>query len=173
VRRARSWSSGKSPQTRTGVPAGRFAGHVVVGVDGSGPARSALEFGFGYAAQHRRLLAAVNVTAHTDYDVWVDDTLLETHLTAEPAALAMLANEVEPWHHKYPDVMVKRALFAGPPLAGLLRAADGAALLCVGDRGRGPTTRALLGSVSHAAVDRAGCPVAIMHGHERRREELP
>jgi hypothetical protein len=33
-------------------PGGPFAGHVVVGVDGSGPGRAALAFGFRYAGAH-------------------------------------------------------------------------------------------------------------------------
>src|SRR5437588_677499 len=63
---------------------GLFAGHVVVGVDGSAPARAALAFGFGFAETHGLPLAAVHAagTHHDDQpgDVWVDDTFGETHL---------------------------------------------------------------------------------------------
>jgi nucleotide-binding universal stress UspA family protein len=59
-------------------------------------------------------------------------------------------------------VPVKRAVFAGRPAEGLLRAGAGAALLCVGDRGRSWPARVLLGSVSDRAVDDADAPVAVV-----------
>jgi nucleotide-binding universal stress UspA family protein len=136
-----------------------FGDHVVVGVDGSPAARAALGFAFGYAAEHRRPLVAVTVSRHTDQDVWFDDTLLETHLATDPAEAQALADELEPWHHKYPTVSVKRALVAGMPEAGLRRTARGAALLVIGTAGTGP---AALGSVSRGLVEQAPCPVAVV-----------
>jgi nucleotide-binding universal stress UspA family protein len=147
----------------TGARHGPFAGHVVVGIDGSPPSRNALEFGFAYAATHRRPLVAVHVTPHCGNDFWVDDQMLETHLADEPAALAMPCAEVEPWTHEYPTVAVRRAVFADRPLAGLMRAAAGARLLVVGDRGHGPIARAVLGSVADGVIDHATGPVAVAH----------
>lgn len=141
---------------------GPFAGHVVVGVDGSAQARAALDFGFAWAAEHRRPLVAVHVTDRQEQDVWFDESMLETHFVAEPAALDLLADEIAPWHNRHPDVRVKRAVFAGPVHRGLARAATGAILLAVGSRGLGLAARAVLGSVSHAAVDEAPCPVAVV-----------
>lgn len=145
-----------------------FAGHVVVGVCGAPPARAALEFAFGYAAAHRLPLAAVHVTTERLEDYWFDERTLATYFSAEPAGLELLAVEVEPWMHKYPEVAVKRAVFAGRPLDGLLRAGQGARLLAVGDRGPRPGGQ-LLGSVSHGAVDLAGCPVALIRADDSHR----
>lgn len=145
-----------------------LSGHVVVGVDDSAAGRAALDFGFGYAERHRRPLAAVRVTEHTDDDLWFDERTLSTHFATEPADLALLAAEVEPWMRKYPAVAVKRALYGGRPLPGLLRATGGATLLVVGDHGHGGVVRAILGSVSDGALDDAGCPVAVVHGYEWR-----
>jgi nucleotide-binding universal stress UspA family protein len=139
-----------------------FAGHIVVGVDGSPSSRAALEFAFGYAAEHRRPVAAVHVEPKMEAVVSFDDSARELQLGAAPAALAFLAEEVEPWQHKYPDVAVKRAVFGGRALAGLLRAATGSELLCLGSSGSGWAGR-LPGSVTHDAIDRAPCPVAIIH----------
>jgi nucleotide-binding universal stress UspA family protein len=141
---------------------GPFAGHVVIGVDGSAASRAALEFGFQEAAAHHRPVAAVHVTSDRREDYWFDDDVLSTHFAVEPAGLELLATETEPWHHRHPDVPVKRAVFAGRPAEGLLRAGAGAALLCVGDRGRSWPARALLGSVSDRAVDEADAPVAVV-----------
>ncbi|WP_203707388.1 universal stress protein [Asanoa iriomotensis] len=149
-------------RSRTGAAPGPFAGHVVVGVDGSAPSRAALEFGFREAALHHRPLAAVHVTADRREDYWFDDVMLSAHFAAEPAGLDLLAGETERLHHQRPDVAVKRAVFAGRPADGLLRAGAGAALLCLGDRGRSWPARALLGSVTDRAVDCADAPVAVV-----------
>jgi nucleotide-binding universal stress UspA family protein len=146
---------------------GVFAGHVVVGVDGSDPARAALAFGFQYAAEHDLPLAAVHATGtHGDEepgDVWVDDRFAETHLTPPPPGLTLLEVEVEPHALEHPSVPVKRALYRGAAVPALLRAATGARLLVVGDRGRGTVARLLLGSVSQAVVRKANGPVAVTH----------
>jgi len=149
-----------------------FAGHVVVGVDDSPAARSALEFAYRYANAHRRPLVAVHVTVDRREDYWFDEAMLSTHFTAEPAGLALLAVEVELWMRKYPAVPTKRALYAGRPLPGVLRAASGASLLVVGDHGYGAAVRAILGTISDGVLDRADCPVAIVHALERRGATL-
>lgn len=141
-----------------------FHGHVVVGVDGSPAARGALAFGFAFAAEHRRPLVAVRVGAQLHNDVWFDDTTLETHLANDPGpaqalSAQALSAEVEPWHHAYPAVEVKRALVAGSPVEALRRISAAAALLVVGTAGTGPSA---MGSVSRGLVDRAPCPVAIV-----------
>jgi nucleotide-binding universal stress UspA family protein len=136
-----------------------FRDHVIVGVDGSPASRDALGFGFDFAAAHHRPLVAVTATRHLENDVWFDDTTLETHLVTDPDAAQALADELEPWHHKYPAVELKRALVCGSPADGLRRISVGAALLVVGTVGSGP---AAMGSVSRALVERADCPVAIV-----------
>jgi nucleotide-binding universal stress UspA family protein len=147
--------------------AGLFAGHVVVAVDGSEPARAALAFGFRYAATHGLPLAAVHATGgqadDKPGDVWVDDKFAETHVTPPPAGLAELDIEVEPYAREHPTVAVKRAVYHGGPVPALLRAAAGARLLVVGDRGRGAVARLLLGSVSQGVISRAAGPVAVVH----------
>lgn len=149
--------------------AGLFAGHVVVGVDGSEPARAALAFGFRHAATHGLPLVAVHATGgqgdDKPGDVWVDDRFAETHVTPQPAGLAELDVEVEPYALDHPEVAVKRAVYHGGPVPALLRAAAGARLLVVGDRGRGAVARMLLGSVSQGVVSRAAGPVAVVHAY--------
>ncbi len=144
-------------------PGSPFAGHVVVGIDGSRSARAALGFAFQWADEHHRPLAAVHVTTRDQEDVWFDERMLQTHFTAEPAGMALLAEETERCRAEYPRVEVKRALFGGRPAEGLVRAAAGAEMLAVGDRGQGPAARAILGSVAHALVTRADGPLAVVH----------
>jgi nucleotide-binding universal stress UspA family protein len=149
---------------RIGAP-GRgaaFAGHVVVGVDGSTASRAALAFGFGFADRHDLPLAAVTITPWGAGDVWYDDQLLETHLTTEPDALQLLSREVEPFERTYPRVWVKRGMLcAYRTIDGLLRAADGASLLALGANA-GLRHQCLLGSTSLEAISRATSPVVIV-----------
>lgn len=141
---------------------GSFAGHVVVGVDGSAEARAAVGFAFEYAHAHGLPLAAVTVSPDGGRDIWYDDQFLEAHLTTEPPALSQLSTELEPWEREYPGVWVKRAVFTGRPIDGLLRAAEGARLLVVGAHAGRTGRRLLLGSTSLDAVGRALCPVALL-----------
>jgi nucleotide-binding universal stress UspA family protein len=140
-------------------PGRSFRGHVVAGVDGSPAGHAALEFAFAYAGQHGIPLVAVAATRHPDHDVWFDDQLLETHLDAEPPEAAMLAAEVEPWHLKHPDVLVRRAVVGGEAAEALRRVSRGAALLAVGTEADRASP---LGRVSRSLVERAGCPVAVV-----------
>jgi nucleotide-binding universal stress UspA family protein len=144
---------------RTGPAA--LAGHVVVGVDGSDGGRAALGFGFRWAAAHRKPLAAVYAGDPTQPDYWYDETTLSTHFAQESPVLQLLAADVEPWMHRYPRVPVKRASYAGPPVPGLLRAGNGAALLVVGERPRLSLGRSGLGGVTAGLLDLAECPLAV------------
>lgn len=145
---------------------GVFAGHVVVGVDEKAGAEAALDFAFRYAEQHRLPLAAVHATGAwggVDGDVWVDESFGETHLSPVPGALEMLDEYTEPRRRDFPSVRVKHALLRGGAVPALDRAAAGARLLVVGDRGRDPATRLLLGSVSQGVVCHARFTVAVVH----------
>jgi nucleotide-binding universal stress UspA family protein len=146
-------------------PGGLFAGHVVVGVDGSRPADAALRFAFRYAATHRVPLAAVHVADRDEEgEVWLDDRFAETHLVPPPPGLELLDVAVEPHTRDHPDVPVKRAVYHGAAATALVRSGAGARLLVVGDRGPGTALRLLLGSTSQAVVAHATGPVCVVHG---------
>ncbi|HEX5495175.1 MAG TPA: universal stress protein [Mycobacteriales bacterium] len=141
---------------------GTFAGHVVVGVDGSPGSAAALGFGFADAELRGCPLAAVHVHQLTPADTYVDDRTLELHAEARDPGRDLLDAAVDPWAVRYPRVEVRRALHHGPPAEGLVRAGAGAVLLAVGRAGRGAAAGALFGSVSQALTHRAGCPVAVV-----------
>ncbi|MEV4135244.1 universal stress protein [Dactylosporangium sp. NPDC049742] len=141
---------------------GPFAGHVVVGVDGSAASHAAIRFGYRYAHRHRVPLAAVHVSARAAGDFWFDETTLETHFATEPESTELLAVAVEPVSARFPQVPLKRAVFLGPPVEGLRRAADGAVLLVLGRHGHRLPAPLRLGSVSRAFADRPPGVVAIV-----------
>jgi nucleotide-binding universal stress UspA family protein len=104
----------------------------------------------------------VHVTDEPAGDYWTDDEFMETQFTEEPHAETLLATEAAPWEASFPDVHVKRAVYAGPVVPGLLRAAAGARLLVVGDRGRGLAAATVLGSVAQHMVGSVTCPLVVV-----------
>jgi len=145
----------------------RTEGVVVVGVDGSPVSEAALEFAFEAAALRQAPLRAVHV--------W-SDTFLEPELTpgemweaVEQAHQMVLAERLAGWAEKYPDVPVQKAVERDRPARVLVEESARAQLLVVGSHGRGNVAGRLLGSVSHAVVHRADCPVAVVR-HEAVRE---
>jgi nucleotide-binding universal stress UspA family protein len=147
------------PSTTRHASGRSFHGQVVVGVDGSPAAHAALEFAFTYAQKHRIPVVAAMTTRHHVEDVWFDDQLHETHLGSELPEAAMLAADVEPWHLKYPDVPVRRAVVGADAVGGLRRVSGGARLLVVGTAA---DRTAPLGRVSRSLVEWADCPVAVV-----------
>lgn len=132
----------------------QYAGHIVVGVDGSTASQTALEFAFAYAAEHRLPLAAVHVTASS---------------STEPGPLV---TEVELWARKYPDVAVRMAVVGGSVADALIRTGAGARLLVVGDKRRGVIGRARTGDVPLTVAADASCPVAVVPADQREAEPL-
>jgi nucleotide-binding universal stress UspA family protein len=64
------------------------------------------------------------------------------------------------------DLSVETTLEVGTTVPVLLRAADGAALLVVGNRGLGGFSGLLLGSTGISISARARCPVVVVRGNE-------
>jgi len=149
-----------------------LAGHVVVGVDGTPASQVAMEFGFGYAAEHHLPLGAVHVCEASQDDYFYDDVTLSTHFAVEPAALELLATETEPWARKYPSIPVRRAVLHGSVAQALLGAGAGARLLVVGDKRRGIVGRARTGDVPLTVATEALCPVAVIPLDQREGASL-
>ena len=140
---------------------------VVVGVHGTALSQPALDVAFDYASSHRRRVLAVHA--------WVPH-LVEAALAGAPpigdwdreldAARAKLSAALTPWREKHPDVAGEERVVAAPAADARVRLTRGAALLVVGSHGRGEIASIALGSVSHAVLHRAACPVAVVR-HRR------
>ncbi|WP_246005527.1 universal stress protein [[Actinomadura] parvosata] len=68
------------------------------------------------------------------------------------------------WREKYPQVEIVESRVHRHPVPALAEASRTAGLLVVGSRGLTGFTSAVLGSVSHAILHRARCPVAVLSG---------
>lgn len=136
-------------------PAGSYLpGSVVAGVDGS--AASAAVLGFAGQEAALRGVPLVAVCALSD----ASGVLGATHRIEEEFEQSVIA-----WEKEHPEVAVHRRVSIMSPRAALLTAADDAQLIVVGCRGRGGLRGMTLGSVSHAMLEHAPCPIAIIHTH--------
>jgi nucleotide-binding universal stress UspA family protein len=139
-------------------------GQVVVGVDGSAESEAALGFAFDEATARKARLTALfaRPSAPPDnlaWSPWLRDDL--NHVRDEGDR--MLAEAVARWATKYPEVAVTvAAVHTMDPVSALVAASRDAGLVVVGSRGRGGFSSLLLGSVSHAVLTHAHCPVTVM-----------
>ena len=152
------------PQAAEAATPGPEAGRVVVGVDGSAVSESAVAFAFEEAS-----LRGVGLTAVHAWDAGFLDLPGKAFPTAARAEtdsfmqeeVRLLSESLAGWREKFPDVDVRQDVCNGRPAFELIAASSGAALLVVGSRGRGGFMSLLLGSVSHAVLHHAHCPVAV------------
>ncbi len=135
-------------------------GPVVVGVDGSPGSEAALAFAYEAAAARRAPLVAV----HTWQDYLVDLTVgpLSDWDAVETEEHQILAERLAGWGEKFPDVRVQRVVTIDRPAHALVEQSASAQHVVVGSRGRGNFAGLVLGSVSHALLHHAKCPVAVV-----------
>jgi nucleotide-binding universal stress UspA family protein len=148
-------------------PVGTALPPVVVGVDAGQDAQHVLGFAFAAAAARSVPLVAVHAwtAAFPGTDPGPDATYA--------GAAAVLAGQLAGWPARYPDVMVRRIVERDRPAAALRRAAHRAQLLVVGTRGHGQVAGMVLGSVAHALVHAAPCPVAVVRRGGGCGDEAP
>lgn len=139
---------------------GALCDHIVVGVDGSPASQAALEFAFAEANARQAPLAVVHVPT---YDALEREFATSAYdiFTEKPshALISAMVHTVAPRH---PTVVVVERVMGRSPCKDLARISVGAKMLVVGERGRGGFAGMLLGSVSHAMMRRASCPVVVV-----------
>jgi len=133
---------------------------IVVGVDGSEAAEAALAF----AVEEGRVRGAKVEAVMSWHEPYVAPTMVTIEPNAEvfaDAAKATLDKAVDALGDTS-GVEIERRVLRGNAAGVLLEAAEGAAMLVVGSRGRGGFTGLLLGSVSQQVVQHARCPVVVV-----------
>jgi nucleotide-binding universal stress UspA family protein len=137
------------------------SGPVVVGVDG--PEHSQQTIMEAFAAAHR--MGAPLLAVHS-FDVPVRRqsalSYREHVLAAEEDAGALVAAELAEARAEYPQVRVEVRLGDNPPAKELVLVSEHARLVVVGPRGSGGFRELFLGSVSHALIHHAHCPVLVI-----------
>ncbi|MBC2935165.1 universal stress protein [Nocardioides sp. zg-1228] len=138
------------------------ARRIVVGVDGSAASDAALDVACRHARVTGETVSAVRAaavgTVHVDRHGEMPDALGRL-LNDEGERLAAT---VEAAAARHPEVDIESDLIALAPAAALIEASKHASLVVVGSRGLNPFAGLLLGSVSHAVLHRARCPVMVV-----------
>ncbi len=146
-------------------------GRVVVGVDGSGPSDRAIDFAVDHVSRHGGVVVGVHATTGLPVDVMAPGGAwgqglglgLDTD-QLRSSADALIAKSLAGPLARHPGVRAERVVSLARPAQALAEQAEGAALLVVGSHGHGAVRRALLGSVSHAMLHHAPCPLALVRG---------
>jgi nucleotide-binding universal stress UspA family protein len=136
-------------------------GSIVVGVDGSEAAAAALDWAVRQAALEGRTLIVVHACgvpgAMQDFE---DIVAHERGLRSVGRSIAREA--VRDARLADPTIGVESVVTMGHAEKVLTEAAESAAMLVVGARGRGTVASALLGSVSATVAREAHCPVVVV-----------
>jgi nucleotide-binding universal stress UspA family protein len=140
---------------------------VVVGVDGSGHSRRALEWAMREARQHHLPLNVVTVhppPARPATGIyWGLPTLPDNSFDPELARMAVgqFVDEVAKETGET-GLQVTVSVLTGDAAEELVNASRDADMLVVGSRGSGGFARLLMGSVSSQVTHHAECPVVIV-----------
>ncbi|MGW4273759.1 universal stress protein [Streptomyces seoulensis] len=147
-------------------PAAEAAGReIVVGQHGA-PEDSAetLRFAFEAAAARGATVRAVRAWTLPPVFAYSPGSLklLDEAGGLEPYEKKALADALQPWRERFPDVPVVEHVELGSAGQVLLSTADRAQLLVVGRRARRTAVGARIGSVAYGVLHHAGCPVAVV-----------
>jgi nucleotide-binding universal stress UspA family protein len=145
-----------------------MAGRIVVGVDGTETSAAALRWAAEEGELRKAAIEAVHAWSFVAPVTPADSGLvpLAWSENVEAVEASRLAAE-RVAHDQVRDVLGDRegltvSVVQGEAAEALVRAAEGADLLVVGNRGRGAIAQALFGSTSGRVSDNAPCPVVVV-----------
>ncbi|MEV5173972.1 universal stress protein [Streptomyces flaveolus] len=147
-------------------PTAEAAGRdVVVGQHG-GPEDSAAALRFAFETAAARGAAVRAVRAWTLPPVFAYSPgslkLLDDAGGLEPYEKQALADALQPWRERFPEVPVAEHVEMGSAGQVLLSMTGRAQLMVVGRRARRTAVGARIGSVAHGVLHHADCPVAVV-----------
>ncbi len=140
-------------------------GEIVVGQQGTPEDSDAvLGFAFEEAAARGAALRAVRAWTLPPVFTYSPGSLLLVDQAGglEPFEKKALAEALAPWRARFPDVPVTEHVEIGSAGQVLLSTLSDAQLLVVGRRTRRAPVGTRIGSVAHAALHHAPCPVAVV-----------
>lgn len=153
--------TGLSAETAVPVPGSAVEERVIVGIDGSMAAQAALRWALRYA---RRTGSPVEAVA-----VWQ----VPPPQLGAPTGAMIIADDMEAVARKWldeaaagagvqPDGGVQLLVVHGDPVEVLLERARGAALMVLGNKGRGAVAATVMGAVPQRCLHHAVCPVVLV-----------
>ncbi|MEE3851367.1 universal stress protein [Gordonia sp. LSe1-13] len=138
------------------------AGPVVVGVDGSQVSRVATAAAFQQAQLLKTSLVAVNGFGAMSGEV-IGGRHLPPQQQIHDDAEALVTGLVDEFRADYPDVDVTTVVEAENSAQSIVKSADDAQLVVLGNRGRGGFRGLLLGSTTQSVLHVTKCPVMVVH----------
>ncbi|WP_405526288.1 universal stress protein [Streptomyces avidinii] len=139
-------------ESGAGATEGRDRRKVVLGLDVTEVKDELMEFAFDFARRHGVLLEIVH-TWHAPF--------AQRHKAAEDADMASaLSHAVRPFRDRFPAVEVSEVSAPGRAAEHLVEAVSDARLVVVGRRRAARGSH--IGSVTHALIHHASCPVAVV-----------
>ncbi|MFI6409587.1 universal stress protein [Streptomyces sp. NPDC050548] len=156
---------------RAGDEASGEAGgrEIVVGQQGDAEdSAAALGFAFETAASRGATVRAVRAWTLPPVFAYSPGSmkLLDEAGGLEPYEKKALAEALEPWRERFPDVPVVEHIEMGSAGQVLLSVAGRAQLMVVGRRAHRTAVGARIGSVAHGVLHHAECPVAVVPSQE-------
>ncbi|WP_306326914.1 universal stress protein [Streptomyces venezuelae] len=142
-------------------------GRIVVGVDGSPFAQTAVTWAAQEAARRGTSLCLVHATDTDALPELAFRTEIEQSRRSGRALLDRTAHDVAAHH---PDVVVLKELSGGSPSRGLRSAAALSGTIVVGHRGLGGFSALLLGSVGLKLAAEATTPLVVVRGVDEPAE---
>ncbi|HTY34366.1 universal stress protein [Mycobacterium sp.] len=136
---------------------------VLVGIDGSPASELATEIAFDEAFRRGVDLVAL----HAWSDVSMSEVPGVDFATMDAQAQKALADWLDRWQQRYPDVTVRRVVVCDQPARQLVEYSESAQLVVVGNNGRGRFAGMLLGSVSTAVTHAARTVVIVARESHR------
>lgn len=141
----------------------RSTGPVVVGVDGSDLSTRAVTYAADTAARRGTDLIALHAYRHpTSLRPGDMQPLVYDDRALHDDEARLLAEATTGLTERRPQLRVTRRTVHARSASALVEASRDAQLVVVGSRGRGGFSGLVLGSVSHAVLHHATCPVAIV-----------
>ncbi|WKU48288.1 universal stress protein [Streptomyces sp. VNUA116] len=152
----------RSPEQGQEQEQAEGAGEVLAGV-GEEP-DGVLGFAFEAAAARGAELRAVRAWSLPPVVDWGPGSMRLADETGGLAALEQkrLADALEPWRARHPQVEVAEQVEMGSAAQVLLSSCGSAALMVVGRHASGPHGLPRIGHVAHAVLHHAPCPVAVV-----------
>jgi nucleotide-binding universal stress UspA family protein len=150
------------------------AGPVVVGVDDAPTAGTVLGMAFEAAADRSTGLTVVRCYPPPP-PLWAAGVPVAETATPQQDARERqrLAELLEPWRRKHPEVPVEVLVSYASPAAVLTHLSHRARLVVVGSHGHGGIAGALLGSTGLRLLHHADCPVLIVRSRPTGRRSRP
>ncbi|GJF16800.1 universal stress protein [Mycolicibacterium cyprinidarum] len=143
---------------------------IVVGVDGSAPARVAVDWAARDAALRHIPLTLVYVLPGATVQSWMQVPLpaafFEDEQETARKALEDARGVAEAATAGVDGIRIDQKAISGQPVQALADLSKDADMIVVGCRGLGKWERRLLGSVSSGLAQHAHCPVAVIHDED-------